>query len=104
MAFRVPTADVSVVDLTARLRRGASYEEIKTAIKAASEGPLKGILGYTEDQVVSSDFISNPYSSIFDAKAVSKGLVITRGGVSASVLTVILTCTLRRAFLSHRHS
>src|SRR6187399_3203551 len=57
MAFRVPTANVSVVDLTCRLARPAPYEEIKAAIKAASEGPMKGIMGYTEDEVVSSDFI-----------------------------------------------
>lgn len=69
MAFRVPNPDVSVVDLTCRLERSASYEEIKMAIKAASEGPLKGILGYTEDEVVSSDFIGDSRSSIFDAKA-----------------------------------
>lgn len=69
MAFRVPVADVSVVDLTARLEKGASYEEIKDAVKAAANGPLKGILEYTEDQVVSSDFVSTSYSSIFDAGA-----------------------------------
>lgn len=70
MAFRVPTADVSVVDLTCRLQKGASYDDIKAALKAASEsGPLKGILGYTEDQVVSSDFLGDCLSSIFDAKA-----------------------------------
>lgn len=69
MAFRVPVADVSVVDLTARLEKGASYEDIKDAVKAAANGPLKGILEYTEDQVVSSDFVSTSYSSIFDAGA-----------------------------------
>eukprot|EP00518_Triparma_eleuthera_P017536 CAMPEP_0197544876 /NCGR_PEP_ID=MMETSP1320-20131121/143_1 /TAXON_ID=91990 /ORGANISM="Bolidomonas sp., Strain RCC2347" /LENGTH=608 /DNA_ID=CAMNT_0043104325 /DNA_START=37 /DNA_END=1863 /DNA_ORIENTATION=+ len=69
MSFRVPTANVSVVDLTARLDKGASYETICAAIKAASEGPMKGILGYTDKQVVSSDFVSCPYSSIFDEKA-----------------------------------
>lgn len=69
MAFRVPVADVSVVDLTARLEKGATYEEIKAAVKEAADGPLKGILEYTEDQVVSSDFISTTYSSIFDAGA-----------------------------------
>lgn len=69
MAFRVPTADVSVVDLTVRLERPAKYEEIKAAIKAASENELKGILAYTEDEVVSSDFIGDHHSSIFDAKA-----------------------------------
>lgn len=70
MAFRVPTPDVSVVDLTCRLKKGASYDEIKAAVKAASEsGPMKGILAYTEDQVVSSDFIGDKNSSIFDARA-----------------------------------
>jgi len=69
MAFRVPTADVSVVDLTVRLAKPAKYDEIKAAVKAASEGELKGILAYTEDEVVSSDFIGDHHSSIFDAKA-----------------------------------
>jgi glyceraldehyde 3-phosphate dehydrogenase len=69
MAFRVPTADVSVVDLTVRLEKSATYEEIKAAIKKASENELKGILGYTEDEVVSSDFITDSRTSIFDAKA-----------------------------------
>ena len=69
MAFRVPTADVSVVDLTVRLEKETSYEEIKKAFKAASEGPLKGILGYTEEAVVSQDFVSDPRTSIFDAGA-----------------------------------
>ena len=69
MSFRVPTVDVSVVDLTCRLEKGASYEEIKMAMKKASEGELKGILGYTEDAVVSSDFITDPRTSIFDAEA-----------------------------------
>uniref|UniRef100_A0A672GV04 Glyceraldehyde-3-phosphate dehydrogenase n=1 Tax=Salarias fasciatus TaxID=181472 RepID=A0A672GV04_SALFA len=69
MAFRVPVADVSVVDLTCRLSKPASYTEIKKAVKAASEGPMKGILGYTEDQVVSSDFIGDTHSSVFDAGA-----------------------------------
>eukprot|EP01101_Sappina_pedata_P011893 TRINITY_DN8070_c1_g1_i1.p1 TRINITY_DN8070_c1_g1~~TRINITY_DN8070_c1_g1_i1.p1 ORF type:complete len:352 (-),score=173.32 TRINITY_DN8070_c1_g1_i1:94-1098(-) len=69
MSFRVPTPDVSVVDLTARLEKPATYDEIKKAIKEASEGPLAGILGYTEDEVVSSDFIGDLRSSIFDAKA-----------------------------------
>ena len=69
MAFRVPTPDVSVVDLTCRLAKGASYDEIKAAIKKASEGELKGILGYTEDQVVSTDFTTDPRTSIFDAGA-----------------------------------
>lgn len=69
MAFRVPNPDVSVVDLTCRLEKAASYDEIKTVIKKASEGALRGILGYTEDEVVSSDFIGDSHSSIFDAKA-----------------------------------
>ncbi|TKC08245.1 type I glyceraldehyde-3-phosphate dehydrogenase [Pedobacter polaris] len=69
MSFRVPVADVSVVDLTARLEKPATYEQIKAAMKAASEGELKGVLGYTEDEVVSSDFIGDDHASIFDAKA-----------------------------------
>jgi glyceraldehyde 3-phosphate dehydrogenase len=69
MAFRVPTPDVSAVDLTVRLEKGASYEDIKAAMKAASEGELKGILGYTEDAVVSTDFLGDPRTSIFDANA-----------------------------------
>lgn len=69
MAFRVPTADVSVVDLTVRLEKSATYDEIKAAIKEESEGKLKGILGYTEDAVVSTDFIGDSRSSIFDAQA-----------------------------------
>ncbi|MFC4211358.1 type I glyceraldehyde-3-phosphate dehydrogenase [Pedobacter lithocola] len=69
MSFRVPVADVSVVDLTVRLEKPATYEEIKAAMKAASEGELKGVLAYTEDEVVSSDFIGDDHASIFDAKA-----------------------------------
>jgi glyceraldehyde 3-phosphate dehydrogenase len=69
MAFRVPTADVSVVDLTVRLKKDTSYEEIKKAFKTASEGSLKGVLGYTEEAVVSQDFVSDPRTSIFDAGA-----------------------------------
>jgi len=69
MAFRVPVADVSVVDLTCRLSRPASYAAIKESVKKASEGPMKGVLGYTEDSVVSSDFIGDTHSSIFDAGA-----------------------------------
>ncbi len=69
MAFRVPTVDVSVVDLTCRLEKAASYEEIKAAVKKASETELKGVLGYTEDDVVSTDFIHDARTSIFDAKA-----------------------------------
>lgn len=74
MAFRVPTADVSVVDLTCRLRKGASYDDIKGAMKAAAEGSMKGFLGYTEEAVVSSDFITEPRSSVFDAAA---GIALT---------------------------
>jgi len=69
MSFRVPVANVSVVDLTVRLAKPASYEQIKSAMKEASEGELKGILGYTEDDVVSQDFIGDARTSIFDAKA-----------------------------------
>lgn len=69
MAFRVPTPNVSVVDLTARLAKPASYKEICEAIKAAAEGEMKGVLGYTEDEVVSTDFNGETLTSIFDAKA-----------------------------------
>jgi len=69
MAFRVPTADVSVVDLTVRLAKPAKYEQIKEVIKKAAAGELKGILGYTEEEVVSTDFIGDSHSSIFDANA-----------------------------------
>ncbi|SPT69615.1 type I glyceraldehyde-3-phosphate dehydrogenase [Anaerobiospirillum thomasii] len=74
MAFRVPTADVSVVDLTCVLKKGASYEEICAALKTASEGELKGVLAYTADDVVSSDFLGNTHTSIFDEKA---GIALT---------------------------
>lgn len=69
MAFRVPTVDVSVVDLTVKLEKSTTYEDICKAMKKASEGDMKGVLGYTEEDVVSSDFISDTRSSIFDAKA-----------------------------------
>lgn len=69
MAFRVPTPNVSVVDLTCRLEKAASYKEICAAMKAASEGELKGVLGYTEDAVVSNDFIGETKTSVFDAEA-----------------------------------
>ncbi|EBG1565696.1 glyceraldehyde-3-phosphate dehydrogenase, partial [Salmonella enterica] len=69
MAFRIPTPNVSVVDLTVRLEKAASYEDIKKVIKAASEGSMKGILGYTEDDVVSTDFNGEVCTSVFDAKA-----------------------------------
>ncbi|MDR0956747.1 MAG: type I glyceraldehyde-3-phosphate dehydrogenase [Endomicrobium sp.] len=74
MSFRVPTIDVSVVDLTINLAKSVSYEEIKTAVKLVSENELKGILGYTEDDVVSSDFLGDARTSIFDAKA---GIALT---------------------------
>jgi len=74
MSFRVPTMDVSVVDLTVKLAKGADYSTIKAAVKAASEGPMKPVLDYTEDDVVSSDFIGDSHTSIFDAKA---GIALT---------------------------
>ncbi|KAF5074276.1 type I glyceraldehyde-3-phosphate dehydrogenase [Oscillibacter ruminantium] len=74
MSMRVPTLDVSVVDLTVTLEKPASYEDICKAMKAASEGELKGVLGYTEDPVVSSDFLGDPRTSVFDAKA---GIALT---------------------------
>jgi len=74
MAFRVPTPDVSVVDLTVNLEKATSYEAVKAAMKAASEGAMKGILGYTEDEVVSTDFIGESCTSIFDAGA---GIALT---------------------------
>jgi glyceraldehyde 3-phosphate dehydrogenase len=74
MSFRVPTLDVSVVDLTVNLAKPASYEDIKSVMKSESEGNLKGILGYTEDDVVSSDFLGDARTSIFDAKA---GIALT---------------------------
>jgi len=69
LSFRVPTLDVSVVDLVARLEKEATYDQIKEAIKKAADGPLKGIIEYTEDSVVSSDFVGHTASSIFDASA-----------------------------------
>ena len=74
MSMRVPTLDVSVVDLTAKLAKPASYEDICAAMKEASEGELKGILGYTDEDVVSSDFLGDPRTSVFDAKA---GIALT---------------------------
>jgi glyceraldehyde 3-phosphate dehydrogenase len=74
MAFRVPTPNVSVVDLTVNLAKPASYEAIKAAMKAASEGPMAGILGYTEDDVVSTDFLGESCTSVFDARA---GIALT---------------------------
>lgn len=78
MAFRVPTLDVSVVDVTFRLEKEASYDEIKAAVKEAAEGEMKGVLGYTEDDVVSSDFLGDARTSIFDAKA---GIALTKNFV-----------------------
>ncbi|VDP92623.1 unnamed protein product [Echinostoma caproni] len=69
MAFRVPTADVSVVDLTCRLAKAAKYDEIKAAVKAAADGPMKGVLDYTEDLIVSTDLLGSHVSSTFDAQA-----------------------------------
>ena len=69
LAFRVPTIDVSVVDLVARLEKPATYDQIKAAVKQASETTMKGVLGYTEDSVVSTDFTGDDHSSIFDAGA-----------------------------------
>ena len=69
MAFRIPTSDVSVVDLTVVLKKACSYDEIKAAMKAASEGELKGVLGYTEEKVVSTDFVGETLTSVFDAEA-----------------------------------
>jgi glyceraldehyde 3-phosphate dehydrogenase len=69
MSFRVPTADVSCVDLTFRTTKPTTLEAINAAMKAAAAGPMKGVLGYTDEEVVSSDFVSDPHSSILDAKA-----------------------------------
>jgi len=69
MAFRVPVPDVSVVDLTVKLAKEADYEEISKAVKEAADGPLKGILGWTDEEVVSSDFLTSTWSGVFDSKA-----------------------------------
>ena len=69
MSMRIPSADVSIVDLTCRLEKGASYDEICAAVKEAAEGPMAGVLAYTDEEVVSSDFRTDPHTSIFDAKA-----------------------------------
>merc|ERR1712100_567404 len=74
MAFRVPTVDVSVVDLTCELEKPTTYEEIKAEVKRASMEEVKGIVGYTEDQVVSSDFVGETCSTVFDAEA---GIMLT---------------------------
>ncbi len=69
MAYRVPVADVSCVDLTVRTEKATSLQKINAALRTAANGPMKGVLGYTEEQVVSSDFIGDPHSSIYDAGA-----------------------------------
>lgn len=69
MAFRVPTTNVSVVDLTVRIKSDATYEDVCNKMKTASETNLKGVLGYTDEEVVSQDFVTCPLSSIFDSKA-----------------------------------
>ena len=69
MAFRVPTPDVSVVDLTVKTKKSTSYEDIKAAMKAAADGPMKGVLKYTEEAVVSQDFVGESHTSTFDAEA-----------------------------------
>ena len=74
MAYRIPTIDGSVVDLTVNLKNPATYEEICAAVKKAAEGEMKGLLQYTEDQIVSSDVVGNPHGSVFDAKA---GIALT---------------------------
>ena len=67
--MRIPSADVSIVDLTCRLEKAATYEEICAAVKAAAEGPMAGVVEYVDDEVFSSDFITDPHTSIFDARA-----------------------------------
>lgn len=69
MAFRVPTTDVSAVDLTVRLKNATTYDDVCAAMKDASENKMKGVLGYTDEAVVSQDFVSSPFSSVFDAGA-----------------------------------
>ena len=69
MSMRIPSADVSIVDLTCRLEKGASYDEICAAVKEAAEGPMAGVLAYTDEEVISSDFRTDPHTSIFDANA-----------------------------------
>ncbi|KAL6736630.1 hypothetical protein Aduo_006957 [Ancylostoma duodenale] len=94
MAFRVPTPDVSVVDLTCRLEKPASMDDIKKIVKAAADGPMKGILGYTEDQVVSTDFVSDTHSSIFDAGAPENEVSYCLGMImSTDTRTASWTCS-----------
>ncbi len=82
-AMRVPVPDGSVVDLTVNLKKATSVEEINAAVKAAAEGPMKGILGYTEDPIVSSDVIHDPHSSLFDAQST----MVMKGGTMAKIVT-----------------
>lgn len=98
MAMRVPTANVSVVDLTCRIEKGASYEEIKQTVKDASNGELKGILAYTEDEIVSSDLNGHNASSIFDAKA---GIALNQNFIKLVSWYVFLTLSL--TFLTSKH-
>ena len=97
MSMRVPTLDVSVVDLTVNLAKPTSYEEICKAMKEASEGELKGVLGYTEDAVVSSDFLGCPLTSIFDAKA---GIQLTPTFVRLSPGTTTKSATQTKCSIS----
>jgi len=98
MSFRVPTLDVSVVDVTFRLEKEASYDEIKAAIKEASEGEMKGILGYTEDEVVSSDFLGDARTSIFASSSVNGNVIFFAAILDhlrfmARHMTVYINCT-----------
>ena len=102
--MRVPTLDVSVVDLTVNLEKPAKYEEICAAMKKASEGELKGILGYTDEAVVSSDFLGDTRTSIFDAKA---GIALTDTFVkvvSAGTTTRSATPTRSSELIEHMYS
>ena len=91
MAFRVPTADVSVVDLTARLEKPADYADIMAALKEASEGPMKGILGFTDEDVVSTDFTHDEHSSIVDSKA---GIQLSPQFVKVCTFPTVAKCDL----------
>ncbi len=87
MAFRVPTSDVSVVDLTVELDKDASYEDICNAMKSASTGAMKGVLGYTDQKVVSTDFRGESCTSVFDAEA---GIQLDKNFVKVSSKSLIL--------------